>query len=109
MEEIIVVAIVFGSMLGALKLILDFVREKRGVKSAEADRSMTTTQLSDMIEQEVGRAVSHLERRIENLEAIAVDTPILPEGREADRLQLPIESDLETETAPAELRRRTRS
>ncbi len=109
MEEIIVVAIVFGSLLAALKLILDFVREKRGVKSVDADRSITTTQLSDMIEEEVARSVAHLERRIENLEAIAVDAPILPEGRAAGRLELSIDSDNETEVAEVAVRNRTRS
>lgn len=109
MEEIIVVAIVFGSLLAALKLILDFVRDKRGVKSVGADRSITTTQLSDMIEEEVAGAVKHLEKRIQNLEAIAVDTPMLAEARNVDRLELPIESDVEAEAVGNPTRNRASS
>lgn len=108
MQEIIVVAIVFGSLLAALKLILDFVRDKRGLKSIDSDRSITTTQLSDMIEEEVSSAVKHLEKRIENLEAIAVDTPMLPEARGGDRLELPIESGNETEAVGNPARNRSR-
>ncbi|MBT8400454.1 MAG: hypothetical protein KJO98_08260 [Rhodothermia bacterium] len=109
MEEIIVVAIVFGSLLAALKLILDFVRDKRGVRSVDADRSITTTQLSDMIDEEVAIATKSLEKRVENLEAIAVETPILPEGAASGRLELPIESETDTEAAEAAVRNRARS
>lgn len=80
MDEIIIVAIVFGSALGMLKLILDFVAARR----APADRSMTTGELTETIDEAVDRSTSELRRRIENLEAIAVDQPISAEPRLLD-------------------------
>ena len=91
MNEIIVVAIVFGSGLAALKLILDFIHVKRAGKVGSADRSLTTTELNEMIDDAVARSVHDMQRRIENLEAIVVDEPVLPAHRVEDRIELPDE------------------
>jgi hypothetical protein len=80
MDDIIIVAIVFGSLLGMLKLILDFVAARR----APADRSMTASELTETIDEAVDRSTRELQRRIENLEAIAVDQPISSEARLLD-------------------------
>lgn len=130
MEDILIVVIVFGSGLAALKLILDFVASKRqGSKvssdpkltgteksildsvglgrSRATDRSMTATELSEMIEDTVAKSVSGLEKRVQNLEAIVVDQPMLPEHREQDRLTFSNElTDGETEapSRPAKLK-----
>ena len=80
MDEIIIVAIVFGSLLGMLKLILDFAASRR----APADRSMTASELTETIDEAVDRSTSELRRRIETLEAIAVDQPISSEPRLLD-------------------------
>jgi hypothetical protein len=69
MPEIVVVSIVFGSLLGALYLILDFFRSRR----TGSDHSLTQGELSGLIEDAVDRATDDLRRRIENLEAIAVE------------------------------------
>jgi len=80
MDEIIIVAIVFGSILGMVKLILDFV----AARNAPADRSMTASELTETIDEAVDRSTSELRRRVENLEAIAVDQPISTEARLLD-------------------------
>ncbi len=97
MSAVLVISIVFGSLLGALYLILDY-RSSRGTRS---DRAMTQRELSGLIEEAVDRATSDLKRRIENLEAIAVDEPI-PEERL--RLEEPDERD-HVEAPPRESQR----
>ena len=70
MEEILVVAIVFGSILAAIKLILDHVASRR---TPSPERSLTTGELDRMIAEAVEESSKDLRRRIENLEAIATE------------------------------------
>ncbi len=74
MEDVILVSIIFGSMLGALKLVLDFVQSRKA--KGHVDRSLTATELSEMIDESVERSLAKIERRIEHLEAIVVDEPV---------------------------------
>lgn len=91
MEEIIVVAIVFGSILAMVKLILDHVASRR----TPSDRSLTASELDQLIEDAVDRSTRELRRRIENLEAIAVDESpppgrlLLDEPEGADEISAP--------------------
>jgi hypothetical protein len=92
MPEVIVISIVFGSLLGGLYLILDYFKSRR---AAGSDRSLTQGELSELIEEAVDRATIDLKRRIENLEAIAVDQPMpgerlrLEEPDERDHIDVP--------------------
>ena len=92
MPEVIVVSIVFGSLLGALYLILEFFRSRR---SHSSDHSLTQSELSGLIEEAVEQSTAELRRRIENLEAIAVEEPMpgerlrLEEPDERDHIEPP--------------------
>ncbi len=91
MPEIIVVSIVFGSLLGALYLVLDHLKSRR---VGSSDRSMTRAELSGLIDEAVDRATADLRRRIENLEAIATEESprghlLLDEHDEAEEIQIP--------------------
>lgn len=68
MEEVIVTAIVFGSLLGMLKLWLDYRRDKNQIKvsSKPSDSSLTTSELKTLLSEAVDEAVG---RRFDRLEA----------------------------------------
>ncbi len=91
MEELLVVVIVFGSALGALYLVLDYLRSKRVGHSAKPDQSLTTSELTALIDESVAKSVKRLEKRIENLEAIVVDEPVA--SASAPRLSVPDEDE----------------
>lgn len=93
MEEVLVVIIVFGSALGALYLVLDFLQSKRSSPgSVAAGQSLTTTELSELIDESVAKSVKRIEKRIENLEAIVVDQPVTAPVDSA-RLSVPDEDE----------------
>ena len=70
-EELIVVFVVFGSALAAIKLILDFAKEKNRAKTSGGS-SMTTSELKSVMREAIEEAVDHrlerLEKRLEHLE-----------------------------------------
>ena len=97
--EIVIVAIVFGSLIAIVKLILDFVQAKHGISQGGlSNRSLTTSELTSMIDGAVSESAARLEKRIEHLEAIVVDEPIGPgllleEPREPDLTSAPQPTD----------------
>ena len=101
MLEVMVVTIVFGSMLGALYLVLEYFKARR---SGGTDRSLTQGELTEVIEDAVDRATADLKRRIENLEAIAVEEPV-----PTARLQLEEPEDDDFVEAPRRESQRARS
>lgn len=71
MEEALITAIVFGSLLGMLKMWLDYRRDKNQMKavSRSPDPSLTTSELktllSEAVEEAVGPRFDQLEARLE--------------------------------------------
>lgn len=70
MEEVIITAIVFGSLLGIVKLWLDYRRDKNQItaSSRSPEPSLTTSELkallTDAIEEAVDRRIDLLETRL---------------------------------------------
>ncbi len=71
MDEVLIVAIVFGSVLGMLKLVLDYRRDRKKVTqpTAGAESSITTSELKNLVARAVEDVVDgrfdELERRLE--------------------------------------------
>ncbi|MEX0601049.1 MAG: hypothetical protein WD205_10420, partial [Rhodothermales bacterium] len=71
MDEVLIVAIIFGSLLGMLKLWLDYRRDRNQVTppASGAEPSITTSELkalvADAVEEVVDRRFDQLERRLE--------------------------------------------
>lgn len=71
MEEVIITAIVFGSLLGMIKLWLDYRRDKNQIKAsfASPEPSLTTSELkrllTEAVEEAVDERLARLERRLE--------------------------------------------
>lgn len=69
MEDVLVVAIVFGSLLALAKMLLEYNRNKFKVKTtATSEPSMTTSELkallTDAVEDVVDRRFDRLEERL---------------------------------------------
>jgi hypothetical protein len=71
MEEVIVTAIVFGSLLAAIKLWLDYRRDKNQISatSRHSEPSLTTSELkallTEAVEEVVDARIDRLEERLE--------------------------------------------
>ena len=73
MEEVFVVAIIFGSALAAIKMGLSYRRDRLGAKTTTpSDPSLTTSELKSLIteavEEALDRRISKLEKRLEERE-----------------------------------------
>jgi hypothetical protein len=101
MSVVLVVSIVFASVLGALYLILDHLKSRRSHGSGQV---MTQSELSGLIEDAVESATMELRRRIENLEAIAVEEP-----GPGERLRLESPDERDHIEAPGRESQRVRS
>jgi len=64
----IVVAVVFGSALMVVKMALDFNRDKMLAESSREGSSLRVSELEELIEAAVEKAVAPLHERLEELE-----------------------------------------
>jgi len=64
----VIVALVFGSALMVAKMILDFNREKLLADRSSEGSSLLLSELEDIIDAAVGKAVAPLQERIDELE-----------------------------------------
>lgn len=74
MEDALIVLIVFGFALLAIKLILDYARDKHRVRaSADTGSSLTQSELrmivQDAVEDALDERFGRLERRLEKMQA----------------------------------------
>lgn len=73
MDEVIIVAIIFGSILAALKLFFDYRRDRNQTKtSASPEPSLTTSELKKMlgevVDEALDRRLGAMEQRLEERE-----------------------------------------
>ena len=102
MDDVLIVAIIFGFSLVAIKLILDFMKERSHSKStSSAGSSLTTSELKmlvqDAVEEAVDERFTQFEKRLEKRS----DPKLIPAAGKNDpevetRASPPVGSDRET-------------
>lgn len=92
MEDVLIVTIIFGSALGAVKLILDFLQQRSPQKksSSGADASITTSELKILVHEAVEEALderfAQFEKRLEKYN----EPRLIPAARkEAPQIEKP--------------------